>query len=88
MGIFSSDEEPMWSDVFALQDKLKYLQEENETLKKKLQYSTTWEYFNKANRYKQALEEIRSYCEEQNLKADYTACFITNRIDEVLNDRD
>lgn len=31
-----------------------------------------------------ALEEIRSYCDEQNLKADYTACYITNRIDEVL----
>lgn len=40
------------------------------------------------NKYKQALEEIRSYCDEQNLKADYTACYITNRIDEVLNDRD
>lgn len=24
-------------------------------------------------------------CYEQNLKADYTACYITNRIDEVLN---
>ena len=39
------------------------------------------------DKYKQALEEIRSYCDEQNLKADYTACYITNRIDEVLNDR-
>lgn len=38
------------------------------------------------DKYKQALEEIRSYCDEQNLKADYTACYITNRIDEVLND--
>lgn len=36
------------------------------------------------DKYKQALEEIRSYCDEQNLKADYTACYITNRIDEVL----
>lgn len=39
------------------------------------------------DKYKQALEEIRNYCDEQNLKADYTACYITNRIDEVLNDR-
>jgi len=39
-------------------------------------------------KYKQALEEIRSYCDEQNIKADYTACYcyITNKIDEVLND--
>ena len=39
------------------------------------------------SKYKQALEEIRNYCDEQNLKADYTACYITNRIDEVLNDQ-
>lgn len=32
MGIFSNDEEPIWSDVFALQDKLKRLQEENKRL--------------------------------------------------------
>jgi hypothetical protein len=43
---------------------------------------------NKLNKYKQAIEEIRSYCDEQNIKADYTACYcyITNKIDEVLND--
>lgn len=35
-------------------------------------------------KYKHALEEIRNYCDEQNLKADYTACFITNMIDEIL----
>ena len=33
MGVFSSDEEPMWSDVYALQDNLKRLREENEELK-------------------------------------------------------
>ena len=32
MGIFSSDEEPTWSDVFTLQDKIKRLQEENKSL--------------------------------------------------------
>jgi hypothetical protein len=66
------------------------LQEEDEELKKQLEFSRTHKSVLDAERikYKQALEEIRSYCDEQNLKADYTACFITNRIDEVLNDRD
>lgn len=44
--------------------------------------------FKQRDKYKQVLEEIRDYCDEQNLKADYTACYITNKIDEVLNDRD
>lgn len=76
---------------------LKRLQEENEKLKNRLKtldeeefvYEVTeieYNNFKKMNKYKQALEEIRSYCDEQNLKADYTACFITNRIDEVLSE--
>ena len=36
------------------------------------------------NEYKQALEEIRKYCNECNLKADDTACEILAIIDEVL----
>lgn len=39
---------------------------------------------NKTYKYKQALEEISRYCEEQNLKADYTACEILTIIDKVL----
>lgn len=39
---------------------------------------------NLAFTYKQALQEIREYCEEQNLKADYTACEVIIRIDEVI----
>lgn len=68
--------------------------EENEKLQKEI-YATRYSrlemyesFETECNKYKQALEEIRSYCDEQNLKADYTACYITNRIDEVLNDRD
>lgn len=36
-------------------------------------------------KYKQALEEVEKYCNECNLKADYTACEILTIIDEVLN---
>lgn len=35
-------------------------------------------------KYRSVLEEIREYCEEQNLKADYTACEIIDKINEVL----
>lgn len=31
-----------------------------------------------------ALQEIREYCEEQNLKADYTACEILDKINSVI----
>ena len=34
--------------------------------------------------YRQALQDIRKYCEEQNLKADYTACEIIDKINEVI----
>lgn len=78
-------------DGAELYEKNVQLQKENEELKEKikdLDAMTGIFSVRLANKYKQALEEIRSYCDEQNLKADYTACFITNRIDEVLNDRD
>ena len=67
--------------------------EENEWLEKEVE---TWIYqadkraklsnirFNTAETYKQALQEIREYCEEQNLKADYTACEILTKINEVI----
>lgn len=82
--------------VDELLNKIKRLQEENEELKARLKIlddevltvEITLDEFEKIKKYKQTLEEIRSYCDEQNLKADYTACYITNRIDEVLNDRD
>lgn len=35
---------------------------------------------------KQALEEVEKYCNECNLKADYTACEVLKIINEVLND--
>ena len=41
-------------------------------------------YIRLTNKYSQALQEIREYCEEQNLKADYTACEVIRRIDEVI----
>lgn len=31
-----------------------------------------------------ALQETREYCEEQNLKADYTACEIIDKINSVI----
>lgn len=37
------------------------------------------------NRYKQTLTEIKEYCEEQNLKADWTACEILQKISKVLD---
>lgn len=67
MGIFSYDEEPMWSDVFTLQDKIKRLQKENEELKSRLKtlddevitIEITPCEFERYKKYKQALEEIR-----------------------------
>lgn len=84
-------------DGSELYEKNVQLQKENEELKNRLKtlddeefvYEVTeieYNNFKKMNEYKQALEEIRSYCDEQNLKADYTACYITNKIDEILND--
>lgn len=35
---------------------------------------------------KRTLIEIKEYCEEQNLKADWTACEILQKISEVLDD--
>ena len=66
----------------------KNLKKENEGLKKKQITKNGFICDCEQNaKYKQALEEIRSYCDEQNLKADYTACYITNRIDEVLKEQ-
>lgn len=78
------------NDFHNLEEKYFKLNKENEELKKKKDeyYLRTLDYETKISYLIQALEEIRSYCDEQNLKADYTACYITNRIDEVLNDRD
>lgn len=61
--------------------RIEELEQENKELKEYEYY-----YLDKFLELKQALEEIRDYCDEQNLKADYTACYITNKIDEVLND--
>lgn len=69
------------------------LKQENEWLEKEVEM---WIYqadkraklsnirFNTAETYKQALQDIREYCEEQNLKADYTACEIIDKINEVI----
>lgn len=39
------------------------------------------------HKYSQALQEIREYCKEQNLKADYTACEIIAKINEVMGEK-
>ena len=36
----------------------------------------------------QALVEIKKYCEDQNLKADFTACEILQIVSEVLNEKE
>lgn len=75
---------------------LKRLQEENKELKEQINYKfqNYWHKIEMKNfevnrinlEYKQTLEEIRGYCEDQNLKVDYTACEVLAMIDEVLND--
>lgn len=40
----------------------------------------------KYEKLESAFEEIRSYCDEQNLKADYTACEVLAMIDEALDE--
>lgn len=70
------------------------LQKENEDLKAEIDrqkdtitYLQNYDMCHKILiQYKQTLEEIRSYCEEQNLKADYTACEILSIIDKVLDE--
>lgn len=37
-----------------------------------------------SKKYFACLQEIREYCEEQNLKADYTACEILDKINSVI----
>lgn len=86
-------------NIVAVCEELERLKQENEELKKKNERLKTL-YRNEgitdiceccsitsameAYDYHSALEEIREYCEEQNLKADYTACEIINKINEVL----
>lgn len=36
MGIFSHDEEPMWSDVIALENKIESLEKENKKLRQQV----------------------------------------------------
>lgn len=43
-------------------------------------------YYNRMIKYRQCLKEIKEYCEEQNLKADYTACAILDKISDILED--
>lgn len=65
------------------------LEQENKELKEKikdLESITGIFSVRLMEKYKHALEEIRSYCEEQNLKADYTACEVLSIIDKVLNE--
>jgi hypothetical protein len=54
-----------------------------DTIKRTVCQSECFRY-KQANNYKQALQEIREYCEEQNLKADYTACEIIDKINSVI----
>ena len=61
MGIFSSDEEPIWSGVLARDKEIEKLKQENEEILKQLEFSRTHKTVLDAERikYKQALEEIR-----------------------------
>lgn len=82
MGIFSSDEEPMWSDVFALQDDLKRLQEENEKLKENQCCPETCEINLK---YKQALEEtLKILCNGRTFYEGYFDTPILSRTDKAI----
>ena len=70
------------------------LQAENERLKEEINRNGRewknhcnaqyWQMQSIIDKYSQALQEIREYCEEQNLKADYTACEIIDKINEVI----
>ena len=71
MGIFSSDEEPSWSDIINYQGKVEELEEENRELKKKLAATKCYqcgetflspegaELYEENVKYKEALEEIK-----------------------------
>ena len=41
----------------------------------------------KADKYKQALEEIKSLCYQQNLDEDFFACEVLQKISEVIDER-
>ena len=72
-------ETPPYCEQFTCYYKnFKRLQAENERLKNFLNHSFCDCELNE--KYRQALQEIREYCEEQNLKADYTACEILDLI--------
>lgn len=44
--------------------------------------------YSQYNKYKEVIESIESYCKEQNLKHDMTACTIIDMIDKIKKDND
>lgn len=79
-------------DGAELYDKNVQLQKENEELKSRLKtlddeiltIEITPDEFERHEKYKQALEEIKNYCYERSLDYDYTAYCVVNKIDEVF----
>lgn len=66
-----NEEAQAFDIVLATKEIIEAKEQECEELKKQL------------TKYKQALDEIESYCNEQNLKYDTTACAILDIIDKI-----
>lgn len=78
MGIFSSDEEPSWSDVIYLEEKVKVINDENENLKQLNKELTHYlacitEQRNRANSYLREIKTIavRAIAKQQEYKKDF-----------------
>ena len=75
MGIFSSDEDPSWTDIINYQGKIEELEQENRKLKKKLTATKCYncgetfltpegaELYEENVKYKEALEKVRKFLE-------------------------
>lgn len=60
--------------MFKIEEVIEVVRELQKQLKRKEQ---------ECEKYKQALDEIKEYCKEQNLKYDVTACYILGTIHEL-----
>lgn len=85
--------EKLVNTIWMMSAELQKVQEENRLLKaykdctEAMKLHDQWKELNEMyNKLYYAVKNIQLYCEEQNLKADYTACEVLRQISEVIGE--